>query len=112
MARGSAHGGDKKEKIIKTKSHKTREEKSKKILNKTKTTSKKREKAAKEDQATTTTACLDNDKRDRVFPQELEFSWAGVPELALEYDLCATGPTFELALQEGDNSADIGRYVL
>lgn len=38
-----------------------------------------------------------------------EFSWAGVEDLAKTYDLCATGPAFELALGAGD--PEIGRYV-
>lgn len=37
----------------------------------------------------------------------LEFSWAGVEELARTYDLCATGPAFEAAIAEGD--PNIGR---
>lgn len=38
----------------------------------------------------------------------LEFTWGGVEALARTYDLCATGPAFELALADEDPA--IGRW--
>lgn len=83
-------------------------EKSQKIRKKNKAKAKKRGNVMTKNQEAS--ASLDDDGSGQIF-QELEFSWAGVPELALDYDLCATGPALELALRKGDDCADIGRLV-